>query len=38
MFASYANATQKVFAAPERSVAVRVWSGNGMTIDLPRGR
>ena len=38
MYALHVNATQQFIAAPERSVAVRVWSGNGMTIDLPRGR
>ena len=38
MSALYANATQQVFAATERSVAVRFKGGNGMTIDLPRGR
>jgi hypothetical protein len=38
MFALHANATQQFIAATERSVAVRVKGGNGMTIDLPRGR
>ena len=38
MYALHVNATQQFIAAPGRSVAVRVWSDNGMTIDLPRGR
>jgi len=38
MYALHTIATQQFTAAVERSVAVHVWSGNGMTIDLPRGR
>ena len=38
MYALHANATQQFIAATERSVAVCVKDGNGMTIDLPRGR
>jgi len=38
MYAQHAIATQQFPAATERSVAVRVKGGNGMTIDLPRGR
>ena len=37
MYALYAIATQQRNAAPERSVAVCVKGGNGMTFDLPRG-
>ena len=37
MYALYAIATKQHSAAIERSVAVRVKGGNGMTFDLPRG-
>jgi hypothetical protein len=38
MYALHTIATQQFIAAPERSVAVCAKGGNGMTIDLPRGR